>query len=233
MADKNIRKEVEKELSTLKDKIQKINSAVDMVDEARNVAQETITALNQTNADSKQLHEKLTLQIKELQSIAGKLNALQESLLKSNIPEMLKKTQDILSSIRLDLEELDKKNESRTKGVEKLVKDSNELAIKKHRENIDKHDYTNNIVNSRSDSIESSLVKLGKKAEENHNNSVKYWDGHYKKLGNMVMSGNEITKKIGNKQSDLEDSILHSSRVMIAGFVINAILLVLVIWNVI
>ncbi len=233
MADKNIRKEVEKELSTLKDKIQKINSAVDMVDEARNVAQETITALNQTNADSKQLNEKLTLQIKELQSIAGKLNALQESLLKSNIPEMLKKTQDILSSIRLDLEELDKKNESRTKGVEKLVKDSNELAIKKHRENIDKHDYTNNIVNSRSDSIESSLVKLGKKAEENHNNSVKYWDGHYKKLGNMVMSGNEITKKIGNKQSDLEDSILHSSRVMIAGFVINAILLVLVIWNVI
>ena len=233
MADKNIRKEVEKELSTLKDKIQKINSAVDMVDEARNVAQETITALNQTNADSKQLHEKLTLQIKELQSIAGKLNALQESLLKSNIPEMLKKTQDILSSIRLDLEELDKKNESRTKGVEKLVKDSNELAIKKHRENIDKHDYTNNIVNSRSDSIESSLVKLGKKAEENHNNSVKYWDGHYKKLGNMVMSGNEITKKIGNKQSDLEDSILHSSRVMIAGLVINAILLVLVIWNVI
>jgi len=233
MADKNIRKEVEKELATLKDKIQRINSAVDMVDEARNVAQETISSLKETNADSKQLHEKLDMQITELQSIAGKLNALQVSLLETNIPEDLKKTQDIINRLRLELEELDKKNEKRTEGVEKLIRENNELVIKKHKENIDKHDYTNNIVNSRSDSIESSLVKLGKLAEENHSNSVKAWDGHYNKLGNMVMSGNEITKKIGNKQSDLEDSILHSSRVMIAGFVINAILLVLVIWNVI
>lgn len=233
MADKNIRKEVEKELSTLKDKIQKINSAVDMVDEARNVAQETITSLKGTNDNSKQLHEKLNQQIGELKSIAEKLNSLQESLLKSNIPEELKKTQDILNSVRLNLEELDNKNENRTKGVEKLVKDSNELAIKKHKEINDKHDYINNIVNSRSDSIESSLVKLGKDAEEHHKNSLKAMDGHYNKLGNLVLSGNEITKRIGNKQNDLEASILHSSRVMIAGFVINAILLVLVIWNVI
>lgn len=97
----NIRKQIEKELISLKRNTAKFGSAVEIVDEARNIAASANEKINKTYTQNKKLLQntsdsfgglvkKQEKQLAMLNKDLTKLHALQEKLSKTDVPEKLK-----------------------------------------------------------------------------------------------------------------------------------------------
>jgi len=98
----NLRKEIEKELNGLKNNLEKFSTAVDIFDEAKELADQASNKIQKSFSDNKKIFDKTGDELQkligkqqkysdQLKETLAKLSELQSKISESDIPEELEK----------------------------------------------------------------------------------------------------------------------------------------------
>lgn len=187
MAD-NIRKEIESELQILKDNIHKFKGAVEIIDEAQKISEETrkqlIAASDKNKAtlekSSKKLENLLSKQesqIIKFDEISDELTELQKGLNDAELVERVKNLEDLIQSVKkISTEKFDdiiaeikKSQQALNNQIELLLRSSKSISDTTSKIEADLGSSFNSLSNFLKKSFSKILTDLTSHNTENHN----------------------------------------------------------------
>ena len=206
----NIRKQIEKELNSLKEKADSFSSAVEIVDEARSMAASVDKSIKETSDSLSELVQKQESQLSKLNEYLAKLSILQEKLSKTDIPDKLKELGNSLTEINARISEKIKSlnfNDEKIKELLTNLTSAFQASHKKYEENYE-------ALTELLEKVQITASKLNKDLGSNH-----------KEIKNLhLKSGSELSKIVKSENQTLKKEV-NSNRVIIILMVALTIIL--------
>jgi len=189
----NIRKKIEKELNSLKEKADSFGTAVEIVDEARSMAASADNAIKKTSDSLSELVQKQESQLSKLNEDLTKLSSLQEKLSETDIPEKLNELSSSLTDINKGISEKIKSLNSNDEKIKELLTNLTTALQTSHK----KSEENKKALTDRIEKVQSIASKLSSDLSSNHKEIKNLHLNSSSELSKIVKSENQnLTKEV-------------------------------------